>query len=162
MYSGLTIEDPVEKRLPCSEFVEGFGASFLAFSLLFSIGAWKGVSVGTNTWADLAIGIALACVGTFFSARAFTLSVVLTEESISYGSVFRRQSMRLNEIRYRREYEEYKDGPDGGANVHYLELVPRDGECHSLRISKDDFDFDHAFWERVLRIPDFEQLKPRA
>jgi hypothetical protein len=139
-----------------------FGASFLAFSLLFSIGAWKGVSVGTNTWADLAIGIALACVGTFFSARAFTLSVVLTEESISYGSVFRRQSMRLNEIRYRREYEEYKDGPDGGVNVHYLELVPRDGECHSLRISKDDFDFDHAFWERMLRIPDFERLKPRA
>jgi hypothetical protein len=139
-----------------------FGVSFLAFSLLFSIGAWKGVSVGTNTWIDLAIGIALACVGTFFAARAITLSVVLTEESISYGSVFRRQSVRLNEIRYRREYEEYKDGPDGGVNVHDLELVPRDGECHSLRISKDDFDFDHAFWEQMLRIPDFEQLKPRA
>jgi hypothetical protein len=53
-----------------------YGASFLAFSLLFSIGAWHGFSVGIHTWVDLAIGIALACVGTFFAARVSQQSLI--------------------------------------------------------------------------------------
>ncbi len=137
-----------------------FSFAFCAFSLFFCFGVWKGISVGNNTWLDLTIGIVLVCLGTFLVAQTFTVSVVLTEESISCGSVFRRQSLRLKDIRYHREYEEYRDGPDGGINVCYLELVAREGETRSLRISKDDFDFDGVFWEWVLRIPDFERLKP--
>jgi hypothetical protein len=64
----------------------------------------------------------------------------------------------LEDIRYRREYEDYQDGVDGGINVYCLELVARDGEHESIRISKDDFDFDGAFWDWVSRIPDFEHL----
>jgi hypothetical protein len=58
------------------------------------------------------------------------------------------------QIRYRCEYEEYQDAVDGGVNVHYLELVPRDGEAEALKISKDDFEFDSAFWEWFIRIPE--------
>ena len=45
--------------------------------------------------------------------------------------------MHLEKIRYRREYEEYQDGAEGGINLCYLELVPYDGEAQSLTISKD-------------------------
>jgi hypothetical protein len=68
--------------------------------------------------------------------------------------------MRLDQIRYRREYEEYQDGPEGGVNVHYLELIPHDGEAaKAIKISKDDFDFDRAFWDWMVSIPDLERLK---
>jgi hypothetical protein len=119
---------------------------------------WKGIPVGKNTWLDLIIGVFLVCFGTFFAVQALTLSVVLTDESITVGSVFRKQSLHLEDIRYRREYEEYQDAVDGGINVYYLELVARDGEHESIRIAKDDFDFDRDFWEWVSRIRDFEHL----
>jgi hypothetical protein len=134
---------------------------FFAFSLFFSFSAWRGRSVGTTTWFDLAIGIVLVVAGAVIAAQTFTARVVLSDDFIHHGSVFRSQSMQLNQIRYRREYEEYQDGPEGGINVCYLELVPNN-EAKSLKISKDDFDFDPAFWEWVIRIPEFEHLKPSS
>lgn len=133
---------------------------FLTFSLFFGVSAWRGVSTKANTWLDLAIAIVLVFVGAGSVLRTFTARVVLTEACIRYGSVFRSHSMNLDQIRYRREYEEYQDGPEGGTNVPYLELIPSDGEVHSLKIPKDDFDLDNAFWEWVLRIPNFDDLKP--
>jgi len=135
---------------------------FLGFALFFAFSAWRGISVGAGTWLDLVIAIVLVLAGAGFAAQTFTGRVVLSDDSIRYGSVFRSQSMHLDRIRYRREYEEYQDGAEGGINVYYLELVPYDGEAQSLKISKDDFDFDRAFWEWVGRIPDFEHLKPSA
>jgi hypothetical protein len=133
---------------------------FLALALFFSFSAWRGLSDGTNTWFDLTVAIVLVFAGAGLAAQTFTASVVLTADSIRYGSVFRSDSLHLNQIRYRREYEEYQNSPEGGGNVSYLEFVPFDGETKSLKISKDDFDFDGAFWEWVLRVPDLEHLKP--
>jgi hypothetical protein len=142
--------------------VKVFCLAFLTFAVLFSLGVLKGISVDTNTWVDMSIGVVLVCVAALLVAQAFTVSVVLTDQSINYGSVFSKRSLKLNEVRYRREYEEYQDGPEGGTNVYYLELVPHDRESRSLKISKDDFDFDRTFWEWVYRIPDFERLDPAA
>lgn len=140
--------------------MKAFCLVFLALSLFFSFGAWRGISSGANTWLDLAIAIVLVLVGAGFATQTFTARVVLSDDSIRIGSFFRSQSMRLDQIRYRREYEEYQDGPEGGVNVYYLELVPYDGEARSLKISKDDFDFDRAFWDWMVGIPDSERLKP--
>jgi hypothetical protein len=142
--------------------VKVFCLAFLFIAVAFSVGAWKDISVGTNTWMDISIGVALVCLGAGLVAQTFTVSVVLTDQSVSYGSIFRKQSLELNEVRYRREYEEYHDGPEGGINVYYLELVPYDRESRSLKISKDDFEFDRAFWEWMYRIPDLEKLRPTA
>jgi hypothetical protein len=139
-----------------------FCLAFLAITLCCSFSAWRGISTGANTWLDVAIATVLVLAGAGLAARTFTARVVLSDDSIHHGSVFRSQSMRLDQIRYRREYEEYQDGPEGGINVYYLELVPYDGEAQSLKISKDDFDFDRAFWDWVVRIPDFDHLKPSA
>jgi hypothetical protein len=135
-----------------------FCAVFLALSLFFCVGAWRGMTSGANTWLDLTIAIVLVLAGAGFAAQTFTARVVLSEGSIRVGSVFSSQTMRLDQIRYRREYEEYQDGPEGGVNVYYLELIPRDGEARSLKISKDDF--DRAFWDWMVSIPDRERLKP--
>jgi hypothetical protein len=140
--------------------LKAFCLVFLALSLFFSFGAWRGISSGANTWLDLAIAIVLVLVGAGFATQTFTARVVLSDDSIRIGSFFRSQSMRLDQIRYRREYEEYQDGPEGGVNVYYLELVPYDGEARSLKISKDDFDLDRAFWDWMVGIPDSERLKP--
>ena len=104
----------------------------------------------------------LVLVGAGFAVETITARVVLAEDSIRYGSVFRSRSMNLDQILYRLEYEEYQDGPEGGINVPYLELIPRNGETQSLKIPKNDFDLDNAFWEWVLRVPDFEDLKPSS
>ena len=133
---------------------------FLALSLFFGFSAWRGVSTGANTWLDLAIAIVLILAGAALAAQTLTARVVLAEDSMRYGSVFRSHSMHLDQIRYHREYEEYQDGPEGGINVPYLELIPSHGETQSLKIPKNDFDLDSAFWEWVLRIPEFEDLKP--
>ena len=133
---------------------------FLAFSLLFSVGAWRGISSGANTWIDLAIVIVLVLAGAGATAQTFTARVVLSDDFIRVGSVFQSQSMRLDQIRYRHEYKEYRDDPEGGVNVYYLELVPYDGEAQSLKISKDEFDFDRAFWDWMVSIPDIEHRKP--
>jgi hypothetical protein len=133
---------------------------FLALSLLFSVGAWRGISGGLNTWVDLAIAIVLVLVGAGSTVETFTDRVVLSDDFICIGSVFRSQSMRLDHIQYRHEYKEYQDGPEGGINVYYLELIPYDGKAGSLKISKDDFDFDRPFWDWMVSIPDFEHGKP--
>jgi hypothetical protein len=137
-----------------------FHFAFLAFSLFFSVSAWRGISTDAKTWLVLAIAIVLVLVGAGLAAQNFTARVVLSDDSIRIGNVFRSQSVRLNQIRYRREYEEFQEGPEGGVNVCYLELVPYDGGGRSLKISKDDFDFDRAFWDWMVSIPDSEQLKP--
>jgi len=161
LYIGFNFEDHrVRSVYRAKNSLKVFWLGFLAFSVFFSITAWVGISAGTNIWIDVAVGILLVCVGAFGAAQTFIICVVLTEESIRCGSVFRRQSMRLDQIRYRLEYEEYQESPEGNIHVHYLELVPYDGDSPSLKISKDDFDFDHAFWDWVFRIPDLSQ--PRS
>ena len=67
--------------------------------------------------------------------------------------------MNLDQISYRLEYEEYQDGPEGEINVPYLELISSHGETQALKIPKNDFDLDNAFWVWVLRVPDLEDLK---
>jgi hypothetical protein len=133
---------------------------FLALALFFSFSAWKGLLAGTSTWFDLTIAIVLVLGGAALAAQTLTASVVLTPDSIRHGNIFRTNSLHLDQIHYRREYEEYQNNPEGGVNVHYLEFVACDVETKSLKISKDDFDFDGAFWEWVLRIPDLADLKP--
>ena len=86
---------------------------------------------------------------------------MLAKDSIRYGNVFRSHSMCMDQICCGREYEEYRDGAEGGINIHYLELVPSDGAVCSLKIPKHDFDLDNTFWEWVLRVPDFEHIKMR-
>jgi uncharacterized membrane protein YccC len=71
-----------------------YGASFLAFSLLFSIGAWHGFSVGIHTWVDLAIGIALACVGTFFAARVSQQSLIKRFARVPIGVANQNYNLR--------------------------------------------------------------------
>ena len=137
-----------------------FYSVFLTFSLLCSVGIWKGISNGTNPWFELTIVMVLVLVGAFATAQTFTARVVLSDDCIRIGSVFRSQSMRFDQIRYRREYEEYHDGPEGGVNVSYLELIPHDGDTRSLKIEKDDFNFDRAFWDWMISIPDIEHHKP--
>jgi hypothetical protein len=137
-----------------------FYIAFLALSLFFGFSAWKRVSSGTNTWFDLGIAILLILAGTVLAAQTLTISVVLAEDSIRYGSIFRSHSLRLDQILYRSEYVEYQDGPEGGSNVSYLELIPNHGETQSLKIPKSDFDLDNAFWVWVLRVPDSKDLKP--
>ena len=90
---------------------------FLAVSLFFGFSASRGFSTGANTWLDLAIAIVLIFAGAGFAAQTFTARVVLAEDSIRYGSVFRSHSMHLDQIQHRREYEEYQNGPEGGINV---------------------------------------------
>jgi hypothetical protein len=163
LYIGLNTKDHRLRRVyRTRNSLKVFCFVFLAFALFFAFSRWRGISVGASTWLDLVIAIVLVLAGAGFAAQTFTGRVVLSDDSIRHGSVFRSQSMRLDQIRYRREYEEYQDSPEGGINVYYLELVPYDGEGQSLKISKDDFDFDRAFWEWVVRIPDFEHLKPSA
>jgi hypothetical protein len=133
---------------------------FLGLSLFFSFIAWREVSTGANTWLDLAIAILLTLAGAGLAAQTLTARIVLAKDSICYGNVFRSHSMHLDQIRYRREYEEYQDGPEGGINIPYLELIPSHGKTQSLKIPTNDFDLDNAFWECVLRLPEFEDLKP--
>jgi hypothetical protein len=161
LYIGLNIEDHKLRRVyRTRNSLKVFYFVFLAFSLFFSFSVWRGVSAGASTWLDLTIALVLVFAGAVLTAHIFTACVVLTDDSICHGSVFRSQSMHLDQIRYRREYEEYKDGAEGGINVYYLEFIPYDGGSQSLRISKDEFDFDREFWDWVVCIPDFEQLKP--
>ncbi len=140
--------------------VKVFCLVFLALSLFFGIGAWRGISSRANTWTDFAIAIILVLVGAGLTAQTLTARVVLSNEFIRIGSVFRSQSMRLDQIHHRREYEEFQDSPEGGINVSYLELIPYDGAARSLKIPKDEFDFDRAFWDWMVSIPDIEHLKP--
>ncbi|MGD0649401.1 MAG: hypothetical protein ABR971_15560, partial [Acidobacteriaceae bacterium] len=79
--------------------VKVFCLAFLAIAVVFSVGAWKGISVGTNTWIDVSIGIVLICLGAGLVAQTLTVCVVLTDQSVSYGSIFRKQSLELNEVR---------------------------------------------------------------
>jgi hypothetical protein len=133
---------------------------FLAFSISSVVGAWRAVATAANSGFDLAIAIGLALVGAGIAVQTFTARIVLAEDSIRYGSVFRSHSMRLDDIRFRREYEEYQNGPEGGINVSYLELIPSHGQRQALKIPKNDFDLDNAFWEWVLRVPELGDLKP--
>ena len=55
---------------------------FLAFSLFFGFGAWRGISTRANTWPDLAVAIVLVIVGAGFAVETFTARVVLAEDSI--------------------------------------------------------------------------------
>jgi hypothetical protein len=161
LYAFLTTKDyRVSRVYRTKNSLKIFCFVFLAFSLLFGFGAWRGLSTGANTWLDLMIAIVLILVGAGFAAQTFTARIVLTEDSIRYGSVFRSHSMHLKQVRYRREYEEYQDGAEGGINVPYLELIPSHGETQSLKIPKNDFDLDNAFWEWILRIPEFDDLQP--
>jgi hypothetical protein len=73
----------------------------------------------------------LVLVGSGFATQTFTARVVLSDASIRLGSVFRCQSMHLDQIRYRREYEQYQDNPEGGINISYLEFVPYNGAARS-------------------------------
>jgi hypothetical protein len=108
----------------------------------------------------IAIALVLVLVGASLTAQTLTARVVLSDEFIRIGSVFRSQSMRLDQFQHRHEYEEYQDGPEGGTNVYYLNFIPYDGAARSLKISKDEFDFDRAFWDWMVSIPDIEHLKP--
>jgi hypothetical protein len=107
-----------------------------------------------------AIALVLVLVGAGLTAQTLTARVVLSDEFIRIGSVFRSQSMRLDQIHYRHEYEQYQDSPDGGVNVSYLELISYDGAARSLKIPKDEFDFDHVFWDWMVSIPEIEHLNP--
>jgi hypothetical protein len=161
MYIGLNTKDHGLRRVYVARnSLKVFCFVFLALALFFSFSAWRGLLAGISIWFDLTIAIVLVLAGAGLAAQTFTASVVLTDDSIRHGSVFRKDFLHLDQIRYRREYEEYQNSAEGGVNVHYLEFVPYDGETKSLKISKDEFDFDGAFWEWVLRIPDFEHLKP--
>lgn len=137
-----------------------FYLAFLAVSLFVGVGTWRGISSRANTWTDFAIALVFVLVGAGLTAQTLTARVVLSDEFIRIGSVFRSQSMRLDQIPHRHEYEEYQDGGEGGINVSYLELIPYDGAARSLKIPKDEFDFDHAFWDWMVSIPDIEHLKP--
>jgi hypothetical protein len=132
---------------------------FFGLSVLFSISAWRGISRGANTWLDLAGAIVFVFAGTGFAAQTLTARVVLSDDSIRVGSLFSSQALRFDQIHYRREYMERQSGGDGVINVDYLELIPYDAETRSLKISKDDFDFDRAFWDWMVSIPDLERLK---
>jgi len=112
---------------------------FLVLSLFFSFGAWRGKSTGANNWFDLTIVTVLVLAAAGFAAQTLTACVVLSDDSIRYRSVFRSQFMRLDQIGYRREYEEYHDAVDGGVNVSYLEFVPRSVDDESIKISKGRF-----------------------
>jgi hypothetical protein len=139
--------------------LKAFSVVFLVLSLLFSFGAWSGIATGTNTWLDLAIATALVLSGAAFAADAFTNCVVLNEDSISHGSIFRSHKLHFHQIRYRSEYEEYRDGPEGGTTVRYLEFIPNRGHLKALKISKNDFDFDQTFWEWALLVPDLDDAR---
>ena len=132
---------------------------FLALSLFLGAKAYSELPAAGNAWLRFPISIVLVLVGLGSATQSFTACVVLSEESIYYGSIFRRHSLRLDQIRYRREYEEYRDTPEGGVNVSYLEFIPSSVENKSLKIAKDDFDLDNVFWEWVLRIPDLQDSK---
>lgn len=140
-------------------YLHVFSTVFLAVSLFAIYGTWESLSTSASTWFGIAIATVLVLVGACYAAETFTARVVLTDISIRYTSVFHNESLKLVQIRYRREYEEYHDGPDGGTAVRYLELIPFDGEGRSLKLSKNDFDFDQAFWELIVDIPEFESLQ---
>ena len=141
---------------------KAFFLIFLVISVLLVFGAWKEVLSSVSSWSTLAVVLVLVVIGAVSATETLTSRVVLLDESIRYGSVFRSQSLHLDQIRYRREYEEYQDGAEGGIIISYLELVSGGGAPQSLRILKDDFDFDSDFWQWVLRIPDLEQLSSDA
>jgi hypothetical protein len=128
-------------------------------SLAFCVNAWRGIQGDRNTWLDLTGCIVLFLAGAGFAVQTFTARVVVSDDCIRVGSIFRSQSMQLDQIRYRREYMESHSGPDGNINVYYLELIPYDYQAPSLKISKDDFDFDRAFWDWMVSIPEREQLE---
>jgi hypothetical protein len=139
--------------------VKVFFAVFMALSLLFCVGAWRDITRGANTLLDLTIAAVLVLAGATGAAQTFTARTVLSDDSIRVGSIFSSRAIRFDQIQYRREYTEYHDAPDGGINVDYLELVPNDSTIQALKIPKDDFDFDRAFWDWMVRIPDLERLK---
>jgi hypothetical protein len=160
-YIGSTRRDTRLKRIYRSRnSAKVFRLVFLALSLIFGVGAWRSLSSRLNTWIDFGIALILVLVGAGLAAQTLTARIVLSDKFIRIGSVFRGQSMRLDQIHHRHEYEEYQDSPDGGINVSYLELIPYDNAARSLKIPKDEFDFDRAFWDWMVSIPDVERLKP--
>jgi hypothetical protein len=163
LYIGLNSKDERLRHIyRTKNSLKIFCSVFLVFWLLASLGMWRGIARGVNTWFDLTIGLVFLLAGGGFAAQTFTSRVVLADDSISYGSIFQSHSLRLDEIRCRSEYVEYQNGADGGINVDYLELIPNDHGAEPLKIPKDGFDFDQAFWQRILRIPDLEDLKTAA
>jgi hypothetical protein len=109
-----TLRTNLETRYRAKNSLRVFYLLFLAFSLCFSFSAWRGVSAGAGTWLGLTIALMLVLAGAVLGAQTLTSRVVLSDDSIGHGSVFRSQRMHLEEIRYRREFEEHKNGPDGG------------------------------------------------
>ncbi len=134
--------------------MKAFSVAFLVLSLLFSVGAWRGIFAGTNTWLDLAIATVLVLTGAGFAAHALTDCVVLDKDFICHENIYHSQKLHFHQVSFRREYEEYQDGPEGGTTVRYLEFIPNRGHLKSLKISKNDFDFDQEFWEWALLIPE--------
>jgi hypothetical protein len=159
-YIGLNKKGDRLKRIYRSTIsLKVFYLVFLGLSIFFGIAAWRGISRGANTWLDFAGAVIFVFAGTGFAAQTLTARVVLSDDSIRVGSLFSSQALRFDQIRYRREYTEYHDAPDGGIHVDYLELVPNDSTIRALKIPKDDFDFDRAFWDWMVSIPDLERLR---
>lgn len=131
---------------------------FLSISLLFIVGTSRKIASGEEAWLELAISTMLALAGAAGVVQTFTQRIELTDDSILFGSLFGWKSLRLDQIRYRREYED----SDGETNTSYLELIAYDGAKQSIRISKDDFDLDHAFWYWMRQIPELEDLNPSS
>jgi hypothetical protein len=95
---------------------------FLAISLFSGFSAWRGISAHSNTWLDIAIATALLLAGVGLTKQTFTARLVVSDTCIRHGSLFRSHSMRLDQIRYRREHKEDQAGMEGG-NVDCPELV---------------------------------------
>ena len=89
-------------------------------------------------------GLLVAAVGGV--AYGFTTYVAISDDRIETRTMFRKQSLSLDQISHRREYE------DRGLLLPFLELVPYVPSDAAIRIPIDDYAFDDDFWHWIGRI----------
>ena len=138
-------------------FPKLFISVFLSLSLVFGAVALRHAPSGLQSILNVFVTGVLVLTGAFGTVQIFTARLVLTENEVHQMSAFSTRSLKFHQIRYRHEYEKYEDSVDGGLVVRYLELIPDDCSLKSIKITKDDFEFDASFWEWVLRVPEFSE-----
>ena len=136
-----------------------FALLFLAFSLFFVIGSWRGVVFGHEEPRPLLLFLSMIflLVGVGLTINAFQTKVIFTFVAIELQSILGRKRIPLSGIRGRREI--VATGEEGGSTRH-LCLVPDNDRLPTLQFMKS-YTFDDTFyrWFNELRDLDAEDKK---
>jgi hypothetical protein len=136
-----------------------FALLFLALSVFFVVGSWKGVFFGEEDPRPflMILSAIFLLVGLGLSFNAFQTTVTFTGDAIELRSILNRLKLPLSKIRGRREF--VARGEEGGG-TRYLCLIPEDDRLPTLQFMKN-YTFDDAFygWFNELRDLDAEDKR---